>query len=651
MARRRRKRCLPGLIVLNDNKGADRQAPGAGLEVQVRLTGEAIRRKLHDEVLIGDGAMGTLLYSRGVSLDANFEHLNLVQPALVRQVHADYIAAGARLIETNTFGANAVRLGAIGLAHKVEAINLAGARLAREAAGDAVLVAGAIGPLGRSRSDTEELAPGQRQEVFAAQAAALLQGGVDLLLLETFAELADLELALAAAVATGLPVIAQFALFEGGNTRDGIAAEEVARRLEAGGAAMVGVNCGAGPRELLKVLPRLASATTLPLSAFANSGFPEYVDGRSIYVATPDYFAARAREMVESGATLVGGCCGTGPEHIAALTTALKDVAPAVRQPVSDAGEPPRASVKTLPEAAEERPGAWLHRHAVPVTVELDPPRGLDCRAVLAAAQQLVDAGVSAISLAENPLARIRMGNIALASRIREATGAEVIIHVTGRDRNLIGLHSELLGAHLLGLRNVLAVTGDPVSVSGEAGASGVFDLNSVGLLELLSAANAGRTLYGHELGAPAQFFAGAAFNPNGVNIAGQLHKLRKKIAAGARFVQTQPVYDLEVLRRLLEATAGLDVPILLGILPLVSERNAEFLHNEVPGIVLPQSVRERMRGKSAVAGVREGMAIAGEIIAEARGRVSGFYLMPPFGRVELALELLNRIRETERKA
>lgn len=617
----------------------------------MRFAAETIRRRLRDEVLIGDGAMGTLLYSRGVSLDANFEHLNLVQPALVRQVHTDYIAAGARLIETNTFGANAVRLGAIGLAHKVEAINLAGARLAREAAGDAVLVAGAIGPLGRSRGDSDELDPARRQEAFAAQAAALVQGGVDLLLLETFADLAELELALAAAVATGLPVVAQFALFEGGNTRDGFTAEEVARRLEAGGAAMVGVNCGAGPRELLKVLPRLAGATTLPLSAFANSGFPEYVDGRSIYVATPDYFAARAREMVAAGATLVGGCCGTGPEHIAALAAILKDVGPVARRPLVVASASTPAAVAAAPAAAEAEPGAWLRRHRLPVTVELDPPRGLDCTAVVAAAQQLVAAGVSAISLAENPLARIRMGNIALASRIREATGAEVIIHVTGRDRNLIGLHSELLGAHLLGLRNVLAVTGDPVSVSGEAGASGVFDLNSVGLLELLSAANAGRTLYGHELGVPARFFAGAAFNPNGASIAGQLRKLHRKIAAGARFVQTQPVYDLAVLQRLLEATAEVEVPILLGILPLVSERNAEFLHNEVPGIVLPESVRARMRGKSGATGVREGMAIAGEIIAAARGRVGGFYLMPPFGRVELALELLQLIRGVEQQA
>ncbi len=606
---------------------------------------DTIRQRLRHEVLVGDGAMGTLLYSRGIPLDANFEHLNLVQPDRVRAVHADYIAAGARLIETNTFGANAVRLGAIGLGHKVAAINIAGARLAREAAGDTALVAGAIGPLGRGRADAAVLDTGQRRAAFCEQVDALVQGGVDLLLLETFAELAELELALAAAVDSNLPVIAQFALLEGGRTRDGFSAEEVARHLTAGGAAMLGVNCGAGPRELLAVLRRLAVSTDLPLSAFPNSGFPEYVDGRSIYLATPDYFAARASEMVAAGATLIGGCCGTGPEHIRALATVLRDARPAPSRsftaPIAALSQP--AALPVVPIAGE-----WLQRHDVPVTVELDPPRGLDCSGVIAAARQLVAAGVSAISLAENPLARIRMGNIALASRLREETGVDVIVHVTGRDRNLIGLHSELLGAHLLGLRNILAVTGDPVSVSGEAGATGVFDLNSIGLLELLAAANAGHTLYGHELGMPAQFFAGAAFNPNGNTLTGQLHKLQKKIAAGARFVQTQPVYDLAVLDRLVAATADAGIPVLLGILPLVSERNAEFLHNEVPGIVLPESVRKRMQGTSGAAGVKEGMAVAREVIDAARGRIAGFYLMPPFGRVELALELLAYIRKAD---
>ncbi len=596
-----------------------------------------IRLRLRNEVLVGDGAMGTLLYNRGVSLDANFEHLNLVQPDQVRQVHADYVAAGSDLIETNTFGANAIRLGAIGLAHKVDAINLAGARLAKEAAVDSVIVAGSIGPLGRSRGENASLGRDEQKGYFRQQMAALVEGGVDLFLLETFANLFELEVALEVAVSLGLPVIAQFALLEGGRTRDGFSAEQAAGRLTDAGATMVGVNCGAGPRELLQVLQRLAAATELPLSAFPNSGFPEYVDGRSIYLSTPDYFMHRAREMVAAGATLIGGCCGTGPEHIRALAIALRGARPAPVRTVKKIKPEPEVRVATVG-------GGWLVRHAVPVTVELDPPSGLDCDKLLVAARQLVAAGVSAINLAENPLARIRMGNIALASRIRGESGAEVIVHVTGRDRNLIGLHSELLGAHLLGLRNILAVTGDPVSVSGEAGATSVFDLNSVGLLEMLSAMNNGQTLYGQKIGEPTEFFSGAAFNPN-ANLLGQMTKLHKKIAAGARFVQTQPIYCREVLDAMLTATADIDIPILIGILPLVSERNAEFLHNEVPGIVLPESVRARMHGMCGEEGRREGMAIARELVDAGRGRVDGFYLIPPFGRVELAVELLEYIR------
>ncbi|AMV71054.1 bifunctional homocysteine S-methyltransferase/methylenetetrahydrofolate reductase [Desulfuromonas carbonis] len=598
--------------------------------------------RLVTEIVIGDGAMGTLLYSRGVPLETNFEHLNLVRPELVRQVHEDYFRAGARLLETNTFGANALRLGSVGLAHRTADINLAGARLARQAAGREGLVAGAVGPLIPPRGETSELPREQKRAIFHQQMEALAEGGVDLFLLETFAGLDDLELALAVAAALGLPAIAQMAFLEGGRTREGVSAEAAAARLTAAGAAGLGANCGSGPRELHQVLQRLAAVSTLPLTAFANSGFPEYHEGRYIYLATPEYFAAAGRDLVLAGATLVGGCCGTTPEHIAALAASLAGMQPVVRpRPLAPLPRPAPRPVAAVSE------GRWLERRAAGavVTVELDPPRGFDCSKVLAAARQLAAAGVDAINLAENPLARIRLGNLALAREIQEATGVEVIVHVTGRDRNLIGLHSELMGAHLLGIRSVLAVTGDPVAVGGEAGATSVFDLNSIGLLELLAALNAGRNLLGSELGGHSQFLLGAAFNPNLPSIEGQLRRLEKKLAAGARFVQTQPVYSRTILERLLERTADFGVPVLVGILPLVSERNAEFLHNEVPGISLPEEVRKRMRGLSGAAGVAAGMAIAEELITAGEGRVAGWYLMPPFGKVELALGLLRRIR------
>jgi homocysteine S-methyltransferase len=601
-----------------------------------------LERLRHGPVIIGDGGMGSQLHRNGAPHDAVFEYLNLIDAELVARVHADYLAAGAELIETNTFGANRLRLAGFGLQHKVELINRRGAELARSAAGEGRWVAGSVGPLTRSGENMSELPAAELAGLFREQMQALAAGGVDCLLLETFASVADLSLALEVAAETGLPAIAQLAFNEGGFTGDGLSAEEAAARLSAYAPAALGANCGAGPRELREVVRRLAATTELPVSAFANSGFPEYVNGRLIYLATPAYFAGLAGEMVAAGVGLVGGCCGTGPEHIRALADKLKGWLPGPRPVVP---KPMLRSVVAGRAAAQPHFLAdWGERPII--TVELDPPRGLDITTTLARARQLADAGVDAINLAENPLARIRMGNLALASRIQEETATEVIAHVTGRDRNLIGLHAELMGAHLLGLRNLLAVTGDPVAVSGEAGASNVFDVNSVGLLELMDALNRGRTSYGADLQGQTRFLLGAAFNPNPVDLDGQLRKLEKKVAAGARFVQTQPVYDVATMQRLLRATARFDIPVLMGIMPLVSERNAEFLHNEVPGIVLPDAVRARMRGKAGAEGAAEGLRLAVELIAAAReAGLGGYYLMPPFGRVGLALKLIEAIR------
>lgn len=594
-------------------------------------------------VIVGDGGMGTQLHHRGAPPDAVFEYLNLIDPAVVGRVHADYAAAGAELLETNTFAANPLRLAAFGLEHKTAAINRAGVRLAREAAGATRFVAGSVGPLLLPRGSELELDAAARRALFRAQMAALAEAGVDCFMLETFAGIEDLLLALDVARELDVPAIAQLAFMEGGFSGDGLSVEQAAARLAAAGPAAVGANCGAGPRELLTVLRRLAAATDTPLSAFPNSGFPERVDGRTLYLATPDYFAALGTEMAAAGASLVGGCCGTGPAHIAALAAALRDCRPGRRQRIAVAEPPP---VRPPPAAASRRGflADWGTRPVV--TVELDVPRGLDIAAALARAERLARAGIDAVTLAENPLARIRMSNLALAARLQEATGLEAIVHVTGRDRNLLGLHSTLMGAHLLGLRNVLAVTGDPVAVGTEGGASNVFDLNSIGLLKLIDALNQGRNLYGADLGGSTDFLAGCAFNPNGADLSGQCLKLEKKVAAGARFVLTQPVFDPAAIGRLLEATGPCGVPVLLGLMPLVGERNAEFLHNEVPGIVIPDEVRRRMRGTAGDSGVRAGMAICRELLTEARRLgVGGYYLIPPFGRVELALELIGEIR------
>jgi homocysteine S-methyltransferase len=603
---------------------------------------QLLDRFQHGPVVIGDGAMGTQLYHRGAPLDAVFEYLNLLQPQLVSQVHADYAESGADLLETNTFGANALRLAGFGLEHKVCEINRSGARLAREAAGDNRWVAGSVGPLLVTKGAQQELTEESRQALFREQMTALAEGGVDCFLLETFGRLDDLNLALAVAAELGLPAIAQLAFVEGGYTGDGQTAEAAARKLTASAPAMLGANCGAGPRELLQVMQRLASATDLPLSAYPNSGFPEYVDGRHIYLATPEYFARLGRDMVAAGASLIGGCCGTGPEHIRALAEALQESRPGQRTITAE--QVAVTEPRTARSAKQHFLDDWGERPII--TVELDPPKGLEIGTTLDRARRLSALGVDAINLAENPLARIRMGNLALAQQIQQETDTEVIVHVTGRDRNLIGLHSDLMGAHLLGIRNILAVTGDPVAVGGETGATSVFDVNSVGLLKLLDSLNQGRNQYGAELAGNTDFLLGAAFNPNVTDLRGQLHKLEKKVAAGARFVQTQPVYDAGILMRLMQATASLETPILLGIMPLVSERNAEFLHNEVPGIVLPDSVRERMSGKARAAGVEEGLKIARELIEVGlENGVKGFYLIPPFGKVEILPELIVRIK------
>jgi len=611
------------------------------------MTGPARSSLLQDRlargIVIGDGAMGTLLHARGIPYESGFEHLNLTRPDLVRQVHADYLEAGSDLLETNTFGANALRLAGFGQEGRVREINLAGAQLARSAAGQDHFVAGAVGPLPRPRgADQSPWSPKEIRAVFTEQMTALAEGGIDAFLLETFADLESLQVALAVAREVGLPAICQMAFLEGGVSRDGVSAEQAADVLSSAGAMAVGANCGTGPRELGLVVRRMLGATRLPVSVFPNSGFPQYHEGRLLYLTTPEYFAAQGEGMVRAGVSLIGGCCGTTPEHIQALARRVASLTPGPRVAFT-----PGAAAPPSPEPAPSERGTFLDvwGSRTIITVELDPPKSLDCAPVLRAAGRLAEAGADAISLAENPLARVRMGNLALAQKIQEETGLEVIVHITCRDRNLIGLHSDLMGAHLMGIRTILAVTGDPVAVSGESGATSVYDLNSVGLLELLSSLNTGRTMMGTDLKGTTGFLLGAAFNPNPTNLDGQLRRLKKKMAAGARFVQTQPVYSAEILHRLAERTAPLGIPVLVGIMPVVSERNAEFLHNEVPGIVLSDEVRARMRGKGGDEGAREGIAIARELIEAGRGVVGGYYLIPPFGRVELALELIDFIR------
>jgi methionine synthase / methylenetetrahydrofolate reductase(NADPH) len=599
--------------------------------------------RLKNEVLVGDGAIGTMLYNKGIGLDSNFEHLNLVRPELVLELHREYIAAGAQLIETNTFGANYGKLQAIGLDKRVRDINLQGAKLARRAAaGLDVLVAGSVGPMVRIKGEEREPSPAEMLEMYRQQTLALAEGGVDLFILETFSDLQQIQTALAAAKATGLPVIASMAYMERGRTATGAEVEGITAQLAEAGADIIGANCGAGTLEMTRNIQRMAAVTNLPLAAFPNSGFPEYLEGRLIYRTTPEYFARMALEMAQAGANIVGGCCGTTPEHIRSIAAMLRGLRPAVRT-TSSVPQP----TTQQPEPVAVHPGFLNHWGKKKViTVELDPPKGLDCSKVLTGCRILKQAGADAINLAENPLARVRMGNIALARLIQQEEDIEVIVHITCRDRNLLGLQSDLMGASLLGIRSILAVTGDPASLGEQAGATSVFDLNSISLIKLLQDLNSGVNGLGSPIDRGTGFTIGAAFNPNTTRIEAQVTRLEKKIAGGACFVQTQPIYDVAVLDAMLNTTGHLDIPILPGILPLVSERNTEFLHNEVPGIVIPEAIRKRMRGKEKEAGIQEGLAIAREFISAIKDRVGGFYIIPPFGKYLVAAELVSFIRE-----
>jgi methionine synthase I (cobalamin-dependent)/5,10-methylenetetrahydrofolate reductase len=601
---------------------------------------------IKEHVLIGDGAIGTMLYSKGVGLDANFEHLNLVRPSLVTELHREYLSAGARFIETNTFGANRTRLAPIGLEKKIAELNRQGALLARQAAIDAglaqeVYVAGSIGPLAKIKGDEKRFDREEMIALFAEQALPLAEGGVDLIILETFSDLDQLSAAIAAARRTSLPIIASMAYLEGGRTGGGVEASNAARELTLAGADLIGANCGAGPREVLITLGELARGTEKPLAAFANSGFPEFVDGRYIYRTTPEYFAEKGLEMVDAGAVLVGGCCGTTPEHIRHLAQRIIGRKPVKRHVFISVSEPEGSTAREQQKCGFL--AEWGKRPVI--TVELDPPKGLDCSRVLAGAKALKKAGVDAVNLAENPLARVRMGNIALARMIQESTGIEVIPHITCRDRNLLGLQSDLMGASLLGIRSILAVTGDPARLGDQSGASSVFDLNSFELIKLIADLNSGVNALGHSISGRTGFTIGCAFNPNSPKIEVQIGRLEKKVAAGAQFAQTQPVYDFAVAEAMIKQTAHLGIPILLGIMPLVGERNCEYLHNEVPGITIPEAVRIRMKGKEKSEGTAEGLQIARELIEQVRGLVGGYYIIAPFGRHEVAVELADVIR------
>jgi len=593
--------------------------------------------------VLADGAMGSQLAARGLATPC-LDLCNIEAPDAVRAIHQAYLAAGAEVIETNTFGANRRKLARCNQADRTREINRQGALLARACAGSRAFVAGAMGPVGR----LEDEADWDREAVaalYAEQAQALAEGGADLLILETFADLELLRIALAAVKATTtLPVAAQMVFGAAGSDLGGRDIAACLRLLREEGADIVGLNCGMGPQGARDVL-RAAGPLEGPVSVFPNAGFPERRGDRLVYPSSPEYFAAMLVACAQAGARLLGGCCGTGPEHIRALHRLL-----AAGKGAGPGATPPAAAQAV--SVAQPREGehaatgfaARLGSGRPLFLVELDPPKHLDVAAVLEGADALARAGVDAITLAENPLAAPRLSNIALAQRIRAQNDVEVIVHLTGRDRNRIGMQSTIMGLSCLGLDNVLAVTGDPPSTGGEERLSGVYDVRSFELIALLESFRQGRNAHGQDMRMAANFCIGAAFNPNTRNIAMQVKRLSRKAALGARYFLTQPVYSREKVDAVIEAVKDVAQPIFLGIMPLVSLRNAEFLHNEFPGITIPEPVFARLRA-AGDGQAQEGLEIAWELMEYALPHFAGMYVIPPFNRYALALELLARAR------
>ena len=584
-----------------------------------------------------------MLYSKGIPLNRCYDELNTAMPQLVKEVHLAYVKAGADVLETNTFGANKFRLEKFGIGEKVRELNLAGARLAREIAGDDLYVAGAVGPLGIPLEPLGVTTFDEARAAFREQIAALIEGGVDLIIVETMMDLNEAHQTLLAAREVGVfPVIVQMTVQEDGSTPTGTFAEEFARALDEWGADLIGVNCSVGPAAVQEALERVAGVTGKKLSAQPNAGMPRTVEGRSVYLCSPEYMASYAQRFIHAGARLVGGCCGTTPEHIKAIKTAVRNLS---LQRTRSTVEVPARSAHTLtpiPVASRSRLAGKLARQEFPILVEVVPPKGCDATKEVEGSEFLLENGIDAVNIPDGAGATARMSALTLAALLQQRAGIDVLLHYSSRDRSVLTIQSDLLGAHALGVRNVLALTRDTPQYSTvmEGDAS---EVDAIGLVNLLNNLNRGLDVGANPLGVQTAYLIGASINPHAPNFEEELRRLRSKVEAGADFAVTQPVFQVEQLVRFLKRARGFapNLPVIAGIWPLTSFRNAEFMNNEVPGISVPPAVMERMRAAdSGERARREGSKIAQETLLEIRPLVQGVQIAAPFGRYALAVEV-----------
>ncbi|WP_232699332.1 bifunctional homocysteine S-methyltransferase/methylenetetrahydrofolate reductase [Brevibacillus daliensis] len=604
-----------------------------------------LKRHLQKHLLVGDGATATMLYQKGVPVGVCYEELCLSNPQAIQEIHRAYYEAGARLIETNTFGANRDSLARYGLEHKVTRINRAAVTTAREAVGDDAFVVGAIGSIiaGRVRNKTMD----QFRDQFEEQAIALLHAGVDGIILETFLDVEELQVALEVLrPLTELPLIAQMATIEVGITRDGHSLTDAFVRMKQAGADVIGLNCRMGPAEILRSFESSTIPEDVFLSAFANAGRLGMADGTLAYKSSPEYFGESARKLREQGVRLIGGCCGTTPEHTKAIAESLADLEPLPRINPSESNKNQPIIVQHTRTRTEPSIIEQVKKHPT-IIVEFDPPKDLDSNDFLEGCRCLHEAGANAITLADNSLATVRMSNMALGAMMKQM-GVEPLLHIACRDRNLIGQQSHLMGLHALGIDQVLVITGDPARFGDLPGATSVFDVSSFDLIRMVKQLNQGYTFSGRQLKQKAEFIVGAAFNPHVRQLDAAVARLEKKVEAGADYIMTQPVYDVETIEQIYQATKHINIPIFIGIMPLTSSRNAEFLHNEVPGIKLSEYARERMKLFTGEAAREEGNRMAKELIDAALPYFKGIYLITPFNYYQMTIELTQYVRQKE---
>jgi methionine synthase I (cobalamin-dependent)/5,10-methylenetetrahydrofolate reductase len=601
------------------------------------------RDALQDSIIVFDGAMGTELYARGVFINKCFDELNLSNPRIVTDVHRDYRKAGADVLETNTFGANRFKLGGHGFAEKVLEINKAGARLAREVAGDELWVAGSVGPLGLKIEPWGPTSVDEAREAFAEQIRCLAEGGVDIISIETISDLSEMHQAiLAARDVCDLPVVAQMTVDESGTSLSGTEPEVFGARIDEWGADVVGVNCSVGPHAMLEALERVAKATEKPLIAQPNAGTPRNVDGRNIYLCSPEYMGSYARRFIVTGAKAIGGCCGTSPDHIRHIVKSARMLRPAQRHVAIFIPKAETTEVEPVALPEKSRLARKIADGEFVTSVELLPPKGIAAGKVLENGRILKEKGVDAINIPDGARATARMGAMFLALQMAHQSGIEPILHYCCRDRNLIGMQGDLLGLYASGLRNILIITGDPPKLGSYPDATAVFDVDAIGLTNMVTRLNHGLDLGGTPIGMPTGYFVGVGANPGAVDIDYELKRFRYKVEAGAEFAITQPVFDIEQLKSFLKAVEKHRIPVVAGIWPLASLRNAEFMRNEVPGVVVPDHVMERMRKADAEGrGHEEGGRIARETLEEMRPLIQGVQVSAPFGRIQGALDVL----------